>query len=381
MKIALFGGAFDPVHREHVRLAEAAVRSLRLDKLIVMPSCISPHKTAAHTPPSDRAAMCRLAFRDVEGAEVSDYELNAGGKSFSYLTCREFARRYPDAERFFLVGADMLASFPSWREPQEIVRCVTLAACGRGKEGTAGLKGDFRKRFGAELAEIPFTGEDVSSTALRTALAFRSKTEVGSLSALDGEVLRYIEERGLYRYPEAERALDLETEERKAHSYRVARLACAVAREVGIAEEKALLAAMLHDCGKSVPLGDPMLKGLSLPEGTPAPVVHQYSGAFLAKERFGVRDEEILGAIACHTTGRAGMGTLDKLLYLSDLLEEGRTFRGVEELRALLFEDLDECLYEALRQQIEYLRSTGKEVCPLTEEAFLWLSAQRNLKS
>lgn len=382
MRVAIFGGSFDPVHCEHVRFAKEAAAYLHLDKLIVMPSFVAPHKTGgAHASGEDRLALSKIAFRALPQAEISSYEIEAGQVSYSYLTCRKFAERYPDAERFFLMGEDMLATFDTWRRPEEIARLCTVAACGRGGKTPASLHSEFIAHYGRDFAEIPFTGKAVSSTELRVALAFPEEGRAALETWLDGEVLAEIARRGLYRYPAQEQALLLEKPKRRAHSYRVAKMACMRARTLGIPEEKALLAAMLHDCGKYVPENSPLLNGFRPPKDVPPPVLHQFGGAFLAEHRFGISDEEILNAIRYHTSGREGMAPLEKLIFLSDLLEEERSFSGVEELRALFYEDLDGCLLRALGEQIAYLKTTGKPIYPLTEKAYRWISEEQNAKN
>ena len=122
MKIALFGGSFDPVHREHAAYVRAAIRGLSLDLVIVMPSRLAPHKRlGAQADGEDRLQMCRLAFAEEPRVRVSDFELVHEGVSYSYLTCRAFAKQYPDVERYFLVGADMLEDFFTWKEPADIL--------------------------------------------------------------------------------------------------------------------------------------------------------------------------------------------------------------------------------------------------------------------
>ena len=376
MKVALFGGSFDPVHSEHVRLAEAAITELGLDLLLVMPSYVAPHKSAGSVADGKkRLRMCQTAFSSLPNIEVSDFELLKGGTSYSYLTCRNFRERFPDAERYFLVGADMLENFFCWKEPDDILQNVTLVACRRGKEGVNDLHERFVARFHTDFLELSFCGEEVSSTEARVALAFGKEPR-----GIEKKVLEYIRREGLYRYNAAQ-ALELETPERREHSYRVAQLAVKRAESLHVPFEQALLSAMLHDCGKYVAPNDPRLKGFTPPEGVPAPVLHQYTGAYLAEHLFGVEDGEILRAIMYHTSGREGMSTLEKLLYLADLLEEGRTFRGVEELRALFWEDLDACLARSLKEQVEYLKSTGKPVYPLTLQAERYYSAIENAKN
>ena len=368
MRIALFGGSFDPVHSEHVRLVCAAKESLALDEVIVIPSFCAPHKAwGAHAAGDDRLEMCKIAFRGLPFVRVSDFELRTGGTSYTYLTCRHFAQEYPEAELYFLLGADMLENFFSWKNPQDIVKNVRIAACGRGEDGVEGYAERFRSEFGCDFIKIPYSGAKISSTRLRTELAF-GKTPDG----LDSSVLGYIRERGLYEYPAILPALALEKEGRQAHSLGVAILATARARSVGVTEEKALLASALHDCGKSVSLTSPLLEGFTLPEGVPAPVVHQYTGAYLAEHEFGIADDDILNAIRYHTSGREGMTTLEKLVYLSDLLEEGRDYQGVDALRELFWKDLDECLLRSLEEQIAHLERSGKEIYSLTRKAYEW---------
>ena len=101
--------------------------------------------------------------------------------------------------------------------------------------------------------------------------------------------------------------------------------------------------------------------------------MHQYGGAYVAEHVFGVRDEGILNAVRYHTSGRENMSGLEKLIFLADLLEEGRDFDGVEKLRKIFRRDVDECFMAALKNQLEYLKATGGEVYPLTERAYLYM--------
>lgn len=376
MRIAIFGGSFDPVHGEHVKYARAAKEQLGADKIIIVPSRVAPHKAGgARANGEDRLNMCKIAFRGIEGAEVSDFELTRKGTSYTYITCRHFRELYPDAELFFLVGADMMQDFFNWKNPRDILSDVTLAACGRGSAGTEEVALHFAEVFGKEVYRIAFTGKEISSTYLRVALAFEKEC------GLDGEVLAYIRAHGLYRYPKIPAALALEKESRREHSFRVALMAVSRARSLKISQERVLLAAALHDCAKNLPPDSEYLRGFALPEGVPEPVpepvLHQFTGAYLAQTLFGIEDGEILDAIRYHTTGRENMSTLEKLIYLSDLLEEGRTFRGAERLRKLFYEDLDACFLQSITEQIEYLKQRG-EVYPLTIRALEW--AKRDSK-
>lgn len=377
MKVGLFGGSFDPVHSEHIACLKAAIGALGLNVVYLIPSALAPHKRGgSHAGGDDRLKMCEIAVREIEEARVSDYELRRDGVSYSYLTCRYFRELYPDDELYFLMGADMLEDFFTWKNPADILQNVRLAVCGREETLPAALTEKFQRHFHQTVAAVPYTGAAVSSTGLRVRLAFEKPCD-----ALGGEVAAYIRERGLYRYPVIGRALALEKPSRREHSFRVALLACERARTLGISEEKALLAAALHDCAKSVPLSDPMLAGYRPPEGIPDPVLHQDTGAYLAEHCFGIGDGEIIDAIRYHASGREDMTKLGKLIYLADLLEESRTFEGVEELRKLFWEDLDACLVASLENQLRHLEAGGMPVYSLTRQAYRWAKSHINVEN
>lgn len=374
MKIALFGGSFDPVHNEHIRLAEAAIEQLGLDKLFVLPAFSPPHKTwKMLSSDQDRLEMCRLAFAEHKKVEVCDYEILQKGTSYTYLTCRHFRKLYPTAKIYFLVGGDMLRDFPTWKEPQSILNDVTLAACGREEEAGWEEREQqaFLQKFGVSFQAVRYNGKAVSSTKIRVLAGAGMQLTDVPVSVAD-----YIRERNLYKIENADKALSFEKAERVAHSIRVAEMAAAMADKLKISEAKAIQAALFHDCAKNLSLDDPILSGFRFKREwgeVPPPVLHQFTGAYLA-EKLGVQDEEVLSAIRYHTSGREDMSKLEKLIFLADMLEEGRTFDGVEALRKSFFENknLDECLTACLKRSLEFIEKKGGDVYPLTKKAYLY---------
>ncbi|MCD8293732.1 MAG: nicotinate (nicotinamide) nucleotide adenylyltransferase [Clostridia bacterium] len=372
MRIGLYGGAFNPVHCEHVRVAQAAVEALQLDKLIIIPTHISPHKRGdIMARGHERREMCERAFSCIPCAEVSGTELKRKGVSYSYVTCRHFKEKYPDDELFFIMGADMLECFADWKEPEEILKCVTLAVAGReGEKDLGGIIEAFRERFpGNEVMQVGYTGSKVSSTRVRVLAALGE--DLGDL--VPEKVNKYINRHNVYLMPNVASCRQYIKEKRWKHSVRVAILAAENCRRLGIFEEDAVIAGGLHDCAKYTSLDSPDLKGFVCPPDVPEPVLHQFTGAYMAEHVFGITDENILDAIRYHTSGREDMSPLEKLLFLADMLEEGRDFEGVEHLREVFKQDLDRCLYESLKQQVAYLQSTGKPVYPLTERAYEYI--------
>ena len=116
MRIGIYGGSFNPVHNGHIHLALSAIDELELDKIYLVPSLISPHRSSAeYAPPDDRLEMLRLACRVSEKLDVSDYEIKSCRKSYTIYTVREFRRLFPNDELFLLVGSDMLMIFETWK--------------------------------------------------------------------------------------------------------------------------------------------------------------------------------------------------------------------------------------------------------------------------
>jgi nicotinate-nucleotide adenylyltransferase len=376
MKIVLFGGAFNPVHNEHINIARAAVERLKPDKLVVIPTAISPHKKGKLAASNEqRLEMCRLAFKDIPCAEVSDYEIANGGVSYSYITCNHFREMYKDADIYFLVGADMLENFPKWKKPEEIVSKVKLAACAReNQDDFEGYKNIVESKFNCIVETIPYVGKKVSSTRIRVLAALGEQICLYEPQ----DVCQYIKDNGIYFMPNLVKVKELLTEERWQHSVRVAIMCAKYAEYAQLSEEQAITMGALHDCAKYLKKGDKLLEGFTLDEDVPAPVVHQFSGAYVAVNHFGITDESLINAIKYHASGRENMTKTEALLYLCDMLEESRNFDGVEELRDIFKRDLYACLYAALKHQVTYLKSTGKPIYGLTEKAYNYLKEKNN---
>ena len=369
MKIAIFGGSFDPVHAEHVNVVRAAREKLGTDKIIVMPANIPPHKQGKNlASPQDRLNMAKLAFAGIPGCEVSSYELNAGGTSYTCRTLAHFRQKFPDATLYWLVGADMLKDFPTWKDPESILSMAELVACSREGEHV-NFKAEqlrFFAKYRKGFRVLEFTGRDISSTKARVLAAFGEDLKPYLLE----DVIAYIQANGLYRVECVKEALTFLKPARKKHTVSVALTAAAAAAKYKADEHSVILAAGLHDSAKNMDLSDPKLQGFSIQEQVPAPVLHQYTGAYLAEHYFGVKDEDVLNAVRYHTSGRPAMSTLEKLIFLSDMLEPGRDFPKVDKLRAYFAKDLKECMFRVLDHQIKYLRKGKGEIYPLSFRAY-----------
>ena len=388
MRLLIYGGSFNPPHRGHVYALRQAAEVLSPDRILVIPAGIPPHKILADgsPDPDTRLELCRLAFSAVPGAEVSDLELRREGKSYTVDTLREIRGREPEAEIFFQVGTDMLLSMENWFEFREIFSLCDLAALPRNEGDLPVLReviARFQRQYGETVRLIPRLPLPMDSTSLRALLPER-----GGRDRLDEKVYAYIIRRRLYgAKPELawlrEQVKPFLKPKRYLHTLGCEQEAAALARRWGAAEDDASEAALLHDITKRLSAEEQLRLcgeyGILLDDvekETPE-LLHARTGAYLARERFGV-PEEIFQAISSHTTGRPGMSLLEKIIWLADTIEPTRDYPGVEKLRSLAMEDLDLALIEALRRSLELIKSRGHVCHPRTAATLDWLLDNKN---
>jgi nicotinate-nucleotide adenylyltransferase len=163
MRLGLFGGSFDPVHLGHLLVAQAACEEIQLDRLFFIAAAQSPFKPQSTPAPApERLRLLRLALAGRTNCEIDDQEIARGGTSFTIDTVRDYAKRFSQAQLFYLIGADHLATLPTWREAQELARLVEFVIIARpGQAPTLSLKPPFR---GRELVGFPL---GVSSSQIR----------------------------------------------------------------------------------------------------------------------------------------------------------------------------------------------------------------------
>ena len=293
-------------------------------------------------------------------------ELRREGKSYSFDTLTDLHARYPDAKLFFLMGSDMLRSFVSWYRPDGISKLAALVCTERA--GQSGMEAETAARlhelFDAEVILLDSVSE-LSSTEVRSRI--ENAQPIDELVPLPVALAIYT--KGLYQPPAIRHFYaELKTmlkPKRLRHTAGVVLTAIRLAAENGADTQKARIAALLHDCAKYLP--DETLLARSHDEVKILPVLHAEVGAIVAEERFGVTDPDILRAIRLHTTGDAGMTTLDKVVYLADMIEPGRDYPGVEELRRE--HDLDKATLLALRRSLIHITERGFAVHPATLRA------------
>ena len=180
--------------------------------------------------------------------------------------------------------------------------------------------------------------------------------------------------------PALRKALDTR---RYIHSLGTMTLAALLAPRFGADAEKAALAGILHDCAKCLPkeMLLSMAKEYRWDTGEDdkyLPILHGEAGAVLARTQYGVSDGDVLAAIASHVTGKPGMSPLQKTVYLADLIEPGRQYPGVEEIRRLALRDIDEAMIRGTEKVIEHIRNKqGMTMHPASIEMLRWLKEEK----
>jgi len=310
--------------------------------------------------------MLKIAFGGMKNIEISDFEILNGGKSYSYITAEHFKKEYPSAQLYMLVGADMLNDFFTWKNPEIILQNCKIAAFGR--EGYfcdyEDIKDKFQNRFSTDFLTVSFKGEDISSTEIRTYCTFGF-----SPAGVNPEVFKYIKENDVYFADEyVNYVKKVLPEKRLLHTANVVVCAEKKTKELGLDAENVRIAATLHDCAKYQDVKD--YGGFSLPSDVPSPVVHAFLGAYIAETVLGIKDKEILDAIKYHTSGKAEMSTLAKLIFVADMLEKGRDYSEVYALRALYERDFELCFKECLKEEVKHLINGGKYIYKETLSAY-----------
>ncbi len=161
-RLGILGGSFDPVHIGHLLVARAAREELRLERMFFVPAAQSPFKPDRQpTLAGERLRLLRLALAGDTDCEVDDQEIRRGGVSYTVETVRDYARRFPGADLFYLIGADNVEHLPKWRESAELARLARFAAVPRPGEPEVRFPTPFR---GETLHGFPFA---VSSSDIR----------------------------------------------------------------------------------------------------------------------------------------------------------------------------------------------------------------------
>lgn len=198
MKIAMFGGSFDPVHKDHVSLVRVMADSFELDRVHIFPAACSPFKDKTGASDIHRLEMCRLAFENDSRFIVSDFEIMRGGKSYTVNTLEFLKSQYPDAQIYLITGADAFMTLSKWYEAERIFSIAHILTVVRDDDDINALKTKAKEysSYGASCSFIGTPVGEISSTKIREML----QNGKDASAYLPLEVYDYIKDNRLYGY-------------------------------------------------------------------------------------------------------------------------------------------------------------------------------------
>ncbi|WP_250227481.1 nicotinate-nucleotide adenylyltransferase [Anaeropeptidivorans aminofermentans] len=385
--IAIMGGTFDPIHYGHLTIAEAVRQEYDVEKVIFIPTGTPPHKNALGiSEKKHRYLMTVLATLSNESFEVSSIELDNEDCSYSVDTITEIKNKcYENTPIYFIIGADAIFNIFSWKEPERLLLLCEFVVVARPNYDTEKLKSFIDKLntdYDARVSYLEIPLNHISSSDIRN----RVKNKKSIKYLVPENVEDYIYKYSLYSEPLQISAIDFSlvnsylkdnlSKSRYNHTIGVSQMALILAKNYGVDEDKAYTAGLLHDIAKEIPLDEKIRLckefGIEIDKvmKNQPELLHSFISAALATSLFGIQDEDILNAIKYHTTGRARMSNLEKIIFLADVAEPNRKAEnGLTEIRDASLKDLNYSLVLALRRKIKYTMKKNEELHPLSTEA------------
>lgn len=402
MKIGLFGGAFDPIHVGHLSIIRGAIDA-GLDLVIVIPSARAVFKrghtisAAPYRYYMAEKGITSLPKKYEKKVILSDIEFRLPGISYTYNTVRKLItdnglyelleelddeallRRYCKEENsyYWLCGSDILGNFDKWYKPNELLSTVSLMTALRPGDELNFEKE--RKRienlYSTEIVTFAIAGTEVSSSAVRLNHDY---------SLLPDKVIEFINTHDLYNksqilnqvsetvvnefYELSVSLFFILSKKRLLHTLNVALYSAELAAIHKVDANKALIAGVLHDCAKELPIEEQREYSYRLVGDLfeNERLYHSAAGAYLAREQYGITDSEILNSILYHTTGHGGMTPLDSIVYIADKLEPSRTYADLEDIRRAAAVDLITAVKMVVGQVKDKFDSQQLDVHPLT---------------
>ncbi len=370
-RIGVLGGSFDPVHIGHLLLAEQAIEEGGLDKVYLVPTYIQPFKpNGSAASNKERLEMLRLATTDNDKIEISTVELDENEVSFTYNTlCKLRETCKMDSKITFILGSDAFMNIETWHNAAGLLSEFSFMVGVRPGDDIPRIQmlaGELTSKYGSDIYIIQNRQIDLSSSEIKDRIENRKTIRYMVPIA----VKYYIENQGLYSGKcKAVRDFiekNISSCKRKAHIYSTAKEATRLARHYGYDVHKAHLAGLYHDIYKELDenSSDEYVRKMGISDYYIGKrnLAHSKIAAACIGELFGEFDEEIVNAVAYHTTGKADMTMLEKIVFLADLIEENRDYPDVSDLRKTAYSDIDKACGMALKRCIEVLKRDGEYI-------------------
>lgn len=339
MKIAVLGGAFDPIHTGHLQIARYARKQLGVHEVWFMPAKSSPLKHAQIASFQQRAFMVEKAIQPYRYMRICTLEDELEGSSYTIRSVKALQKRYPKNEFCWLIGDDQAQQFEHWKDSQELKSLVQFYVCSRFCE-------DISLPHGFLRLSMPLI--DVSSSDIRKG---------HKLYYLPKSVMYYIGRNGLYIESMVNEHM---SDKRFAHSVSVANLCVELAKCHQLDTRAAYLMGITHDVCKQLPYDKACIwMHIHMKEEmSQQPAIwHSYIGAAYIKRVFHMYDKRIIQAVYHHVLGR-NKTDYDRILYIADKLDPSRGYDSSKEI-AISKQDLKKGFQAVKEQQRAYLKKEG----------------------
>lgn len=352
--ILVFGGSFDPPHNYHIKLIKAAIKRIRPDRVIIVPTYLSPFKSGHTADYEHRKEMISIMLiKHHISFEIDDFEYRKGRRVYTYEIASYMAKRYKNSELYFLMGSDSFKEFKKWKRYRDILKYFHIVV---------GMRKGYivKRKYNAIILKGKF--DNISSTDLRM------KMFMADYSGMDVTVKKYILDNGLYYSDIIKRIKKLVTRKRFNHILSTVKLAISLAKQYKVDITKAFLSALLHDSAKDMSIKNQLslieragikIKDIEKISVMSPGIIHQWASAAIAKKMFNIKDPNILSAISKHTTGDQKMSLLDKIIYVSDFASEERSFKEAVEIRKIAFKDIDNAFLMTRDYKRKFVSKTG----------------------
>lgn len=338
--IAIYGGAFDPIHNGHVAIIQELKNNKEMDEVWIMPTRVSRWKNDA-APSSLRLKCLEKVIEGLDNVHIRKDEIESQKEViYTIDTIRELHQKYNDVNFYFVIGYDQLSKLDKWRDIEELSKLVKFLIVGRPNNS---FHQENYIKYNCEL--LNFDGPDISSTKFKETL---------DLSLVPQCIHNLLWEEPYYYEIKLK---TLMCEKRFLHSKSVMELAKKIALANNLELGVSTIAALLHDCAKEAPreeedeiMNKYFIKYLDAPDV----IKHQFTGSILVERLFGIKDSRVKQAILYHTTGYKEMSWLDKLVYACDKLDPLRGYDSSFMINECM-KDLDKGFITVLKENMKYL--------------------------
>ncbi len=350
----MFGGSFDPPHPIHIRMLKKAIELVKPNKIIVVPTYISPFKKNHLFSYTDRKSMLRNLLKKMRlNFTISDFEYKRKRKTYTWMLINHLKRKYPNCNIYFLIGSDNIEKINEWKRSDYLIKNLTFVVAER--DGYPLKKSAYQK---LKILKIKERFTNLSSTQIRDEIF------LGNLKNLAPQTKAYIEKK-LRIKKLLNTVKKLMTPSRWNHTMQTIKLSTKLAWIYGADTKKAFLAALFHDCAKDLDIETQIKLAIKskmkikrfddIIKHAPQ-IIHQWASVAIVRDKFKIHDKDILSSISKHATGSRKMSLLDMIVYVSDIASPDRDFKEASEIRKEAFKNIKKAFEKAKKIKLKYVK-------------------------